>query len=490
MVRIGKNLGRWVRAWATIASLAALAVGTCSAEEGPSQPTPKPGADRPLEPGFDPVFTKQPAERPEGSGVAPRANSPRTNSPQGKLTNGATPRPPVVRPPGARPPGPGAGQPAPQPVPNNVYPIPKQNVVNKALAAHAKVKKKWIATKGVSGSAVSLLESGEVVLRVFTNGIDRPVLAQNVDGVRVVTKVVGQFRTYQGTVEPPKPPRQRRLPRPIPIGTSALSYISDVCASGTYGCRLKSGNGRVYYGLSNSHVFAIEGEGIIGQTQIVAPSQGDQFIKDPELEADEACEVLVTENVIGPLFDFAPIEFDFDGVTGTPNLIDAAIIVSRSTIIGATTLPDGYGLPTSNTVDPFLGQRVQKYGRTTGYRTGIVTDIDAQAPVGYDAGVALFVNQIGVTGFPDDDIPLGAPGDSGSLVVDMNRNPVGLLFAGGGFPVVVTLCNRIDDVMDYFEVSLGDPRLKIDNTTTQIPNGHVGVGTPGAVTEPLLPTIP
>jgi hypothetical protein len=133
---------------------------------------------------------------------------------------------------------------------------------------------------------------------------------------------------------------------------------------------------------------------------------------------------------------------------------------------------------------------VQKYGRTTGYRTGIVTEIDAVSPVGYDAGPALFVDQIGVTGFPDDDVPLGQPGDSGSLVVDMNRNPVGLLFAGGGFPVSITLCNKIDEVIDYFEVSQGVDSLKIDNTTTQVPNGHVGVGTPGAVTEPLLPTIP
>jgi hypothetical protein len=496
MVRIGKNLRRFAWVLATGVSLAFLATGSVTADERPAKQPFKPGPERPLEPGFDPTFTKLPAENDGAANEGAAAPKPRATARPGRVTTPTTPRPPVVRPPVGQPPRPGAGQPAPQPVPNNVYPVPKQNMVNRALAAHAKVKKQWAATKGYSGSAVSLLVTGEVVLRFFSNGVDRPKLPANVDGVRVLTKVVGQFRPYQGTVEPPKPARQKRLPRPVPIGTSALSYIPDVCASGTYGCRLK-GTSRgvsrpIYYGLSNSHVFAIEGEGVIGATMIVQPSQGDQFIRDPELEPEDACAVLVDENVIGPLWDFCPIVCDFDPATGigTPNLIDAAIIISESTIIGATTLPDGYGLPTSNTVQAFLGQRVQKYGRTTGYRTGIVTEIDAVSPVGYDAGPALFVDQIGVTGFPDDDVPLGQPGDSGSLVVDMNRNPVGLLFAGGGFPVSITLCNKIDEVIDYFEISQGVDSLKIDNTTTQVPNGHIGVGTPGAVTEPLLPTIP
>jgi len=50
-----------------------------------------------------------------------------------------------------------------------------------------------------------------------------------------------------------------------------------------------------------------------------------------------------------------------------------------------------------------------------------------------------------------DSLLLGAPGDSGSLVVDMNRNPVALLFAGGGGQ---TLCNHIDLVLTALDAAL------------------------------------
>lgn len=61
--------------------------------------------------------------------------------------------------------------------------------------------------------------------------------------------------------------------------------------------------------------------------------------------------------------------------------------------------------------------------------------------VGYDSGNAAFVNQIEVRGSRRPS--LGQPGDSGSLVVDNQRRPVGLLFAGGG----LTFCNPLGAVV-------------------------------------------
>ena len=214
MVRIGKNLRRFAWALATGVSLAFLATGSVTADERPAKQPFKPGPERPLEPGFDPTFTKLPAEDDGAANEGAAASKPRATARPGRVTTPTTPRPPVVRPPVGQPPSPGAGQPAPQPVPNNVYPVPKQNVVNKALAAHAKVKKQWAATKGYSGSAVSLLVTGEVVLRFFSNGVDRPKLPANVDGVRVLTKVVGQFRPYQGDCRAPQASSPEATPPP------------------------------------------------------------------------------------------------------------------------------------------------------------------------------------------------------------------------------------------------------------------------------------
>jgi hypothetical protein len=70
--------------------------------------------------------------------------------------------------------------------------------------------------------------------------------------------------------------------------------------------------------------------------------------------------------------------------------------------------------------------------------------------VGYDSGVALFVNQIIIT--PGN---FSAPGDSDSLIVEQRkkdaRKLIGLLFAGSD---TITVANPIDAVLDYFGVTI------------------------------------
>jgi len=135
-------------------------------------------------------------------------------------------------------------------------------------------------------------------------------------------------------------------------------------------------------------------------------------------------------------------------------------------LVNTSTLKDGYGVPHTQTVEAFLGQRVQKYGRTTGYRRGTVTEINATIFVGYDAGPTRFVKQIGITGDNDGLLSLGGPGDSGSLIVDDHRRPVALLFAGGGFPITVTFGNPINEVFKAFsELGLD---LEVDDSDATV----------------------
>jgi hypothetical protein len=218
-------------------------------------------------------------------------------------------------------------------------------------------------------------------------------------------------------------------PRPVPIG---VSIGHPQVTAGTLGCRvLKNG---VPYILSNNHVMANSDMAIFG---------------DPILQPGDFDGGIVDRDEIGSLTDWVEINFD-----GSANMVDAAIaecikddeigvLVHNATAIG-------YGTPNSQTTEAYIGMPVQKVGRTTGHTTGKVTAIYATAQVTYDAGVAVFENQIIITGIRRRD-RFSDGGDSGSLIVtnDEACNPVGLLFAGGTF---TTIANPIDDVLAEFGI--------------------------------------
>jgi hypothetical protein len=97
--------------------------------------------------------------------------------------------------------------------------------------------------------------------------------------------------------------------------------------------------------------------------------------------------------------------------------------------------------------------QVQKSGRTTQHRRGIINAVSATVDVSYAplGGVARFTNQFGVMGiggiFSD-------RGDSGSLVTTFpGNNPVGLLFAGNA-AANRTFCNDIRRVLAAFAVAI------------------------------------
>lgn len=95
--------------------------------------------------------------------------------------------------------------------------------------------------------------------------------------------------------------------------------------------------------------------------------------------------------------------------------------------------------------EPELGMEVQKFGRTTSYTTGKVEQMHATVNVGYDAGqTAIFQEQI-ILG------PMSAAGDSGSSILDMNKNLVALLFAGSD---QVTIASPMSKVFSLLNLTL------------------------------------
>jgi hypothetical protein len=302
-----------------------------------------------------------------------------------------------------------------------------------------------MAIDGVVGTAIGLGQGAQpVVLVLLEHGGVRDI-PEDLEGVPVRRLVTGKIYA----LVPPEgkgPPDGKgpggggggddegspvdptaRFDRPVPIGVS--TGHPDITA-GTIGCRVIDGAGNVY-ALSNNHVYAKQNLASIGDN-VLQPGSYDGGTD--------------TADAIGTLADFEPIIFG-----GTPNTIDAAIASSTTSLLGNATPSDGYGTPKSTPVaEPKVGMTVMKYGRTTGQTKARIWGINATVNVGYGSGVALFVEQILISGGS-----FSAGGDSGSLIVvgkgkDV-RKPVGLLFAGSSS---ITVANPIDLVLTRFGVTV------------------------------------
>ncbi len=198
--------------------------------------------------------------------------------------------------------------------------------------------------------------------------------------------------------------------------------------AGTLGCiATLVGNIQDRYILSNNHVLADENRAAIGDA-IYAPGPYDGGLPI---------------NTIADLSDFQAIDF-----AGHPNYVDAAIAKLIDPLSVPPLIPN-IGRVANPPASVVLYQSVRKKGRTTRHTVGIVTDLSASIRVGYDSGVAMFEDQIGITGAGGD---FSAGGDSGSLIVDaITLRPIGLLFAGGGG---LTFANPIDKVLARFDATI------------------------------------
>ncbi|UCC81830.1 MAG: hypothetical protein JSW46_12560 [Gemmatimonadota bacterium] len=305
--------------------------------------------------------------------------------------------------------------------------------IQTAIAVQDRHTPELMKVPGVVGTGTALGADGQPVVRVFTARPGIAELPARLDGLPVEVKVTG---LVMARTDPTK-----RAPRPVPTG---VSTGHPNITAGTIGARVQDALGNVY-ALSNNHVYADQNRAWLGDP-VLQPGPFD----DGQYPGDE----------IGVLDSYVTIDFSFSGY----NLMDAAIALSSTADLGNSTPAGGYGIPNStiygdangdgyfdNTAD-LLTLSVQKYGRTTRLTQGTVTEVNVFVEVCYEAifnfciKSAYMYDQLGIS--PG---TFSGGGDSGSLIVtdDAQKNPVGLLFAGGSDR---TFANRIDLVLKEFGV--------------------------------------
>jgi hypothetical protein len=308
-----------------------------------------------------------------------------------------------------------------------------------AVRAQERHTARLLATPGVVGTAVGLDANGNAIVKLFAEKPGIAGLPARLDDVPVAVEVTG--RIYART-----DPTTRV--RPAPIG---FSVGHPAITAGTIGAKVLDGSGNAYI-LSNNHVLANANSAQIG---------------DPALQPGPIDGGTDPGDRLGTLAAFEPLKLALGGYGVTPpsNWIDAAIalVPIASNLSNSTPLDEGgYGVPSSalagdpdgdGTMDVagLLGIGAQKYGRTTKLTAGTVSEINVTIDVCYDIFclfVGRFYDQVAIccAAFSDG-------GDSGSLIVTTGtgKNPVGLLFAGGGNR---TYANRIDRVLNRFGVTI------------------------------------
>ena len=306
-----------------------------------------------------------------------------------------------------------------------IEPAAKLTGLDRAMEVQERNTERLMTIAGIVGTATGIDADGNPVVKVFTMRPGVAGIPGNLDGIPVAIEVTGMFVARTDPTA--------RFPQPVPIGVS--TGHPDITA-GTIGCRVKDASG-IVYALSNNHVYANSNMATIGDNVLQpGPYDGGQ---DPA-------------DAIGTLANFEPIQFN-----GPDNVIDAAVARSSTGDVGFATPTDAYGTPSPTTVGASIGLPVQKYGRTTAWTHGEVSEINVTVDVCYKmAGPfrckewARFVDQVAITSGD-----FSAGGDSGSLIVtdDANKNPVGLLFAGSD---TRTLANPIAAVLQRFGVTIDD----------------------------------
>ena len=209
--------------------------------------------------------------------------------------------------------------------------------------------------------------------------------------------------------------------------------------AGTIGGFFKDREGQIVM-LSNNHVLAASNRGTRGHVALQPGVYDNQNWQN---------------NIVGHLKYYRPLigknGRSFDAVKWTEiagyNLEDCAIATVENPDLISLDYPV-IGRPAGFKNDINIGSKVQKVGRTTEYTTGNVIATDAVVTVQYGTTNYLFKDQIVTSG-------MAQGGDSGSILFDMDKNMVGLLFAGSD---TVTIFNKIAYPRASFGLELIDSK--------------------------------
>jgi len=316
------------------------------------------------------------------------------------------------------------------------------------------LKKANVVSVGYGYKFIDGKVTDEVVLIVgVTNKVSvrglkkKDIVPKSIDDVNTDVQQVGKIKALQFD------PTQRH--RPAPPGSS-LGHFN--ITSGTFGAVVKRNELKVI--LSNNHVLADSNNG----------QKGDAIYQPGPYDSG------TSSDTIASLYDFVPISFGGDVIPpkcpvakivakisnfcarvigskhrlyavksfqSLTNIVDAALalpIVPKDIKADIAEIGKPVGLKEAT-----LGMEVQKFGRTTHYTKDIVVQLNVTTSVSYgSAGTAIFEKQI-MAG------PMSAGGDSGSTVLDMDNNLIGLLFAGSD---QVTILNPIQDVFKLLNITL------------------------------------
>jgi hypothetical protein len=149
---------------------------------------------------------------------------------------------------------------------------------------------------------------------------------------------------------------------------------------------------------------------------------------------------------IGTLQDFETIQF----APGTANIMDAAICRLDQPGTAAAGLRTAGSL-SGILANPALGTDVAKEGAVTSVTQGRLAIRNLSILVRIGGRIARFDKQYAVESSAPN--PLAAPGDSGSIICDLNKTPLGLLFAAASARPEVYV-NPIEPVLIRFGVTI------------------------------------
>lgn len=206
---------------------------------------------------------------------------------------------------------------------------------------------------------------------------------------------------------------------------------------GTLGCFVQLSDGRSAL-LSNNHVVAAENRGKRDDDRILQPGSSQFSSDDHGGDLRDFVELRPTPSRAGRR---DRIYNDVDA--GIATIPDNVRWAQRYMPHRPVPSPSGIGIPQ-------IGDAVFKVGRTTGLTFGEIVDIGTiVGPVGYAVGDCWFRRSMTIRG--NNGALFSDKGDSGSAIVRMNGDVVGLLYAGNGSE---TYACRIDAILEAFDCTL------------------------------------
>jgi hypothetical protein len=274
---------------------------------------------------------------------------------------------------------------------------------------------------------------------------------RDLDGVKTDVVETGRFLAGQAPLGAQAGSMRDRWRPKIRPGVS-MGH-ADVTA-GTFGCLVR--RGEEIFILSNNHVLA----------NVNNAKPGDPIIQPGRFDGGRP------EDKVATVADYVPLDFGGDQSNcGVASAVEQVLNLTAQLFGSSHRLMAYRTSPGENSVDAALarpldpaqfgadifkiglpkgvavaglGSSVQKTGRTTDHTRGRITQVKVTTSVDYNGRRAAFTDQLIASGMSEG-------GDSGSAILDDDRNVVGLLFAGSPR---ATLVNPIDKVLSLLQVEL------------------------------------